>query len=130
VSGHAIRALLLAAALVGCSGEESAPGAVGEPTPEALDGFARCLTARGWVMYSSSICSACRAQRKAFGGAFEHIEEIECNPHAPQSQAERCLEREVRRTPTWLREIDGEVAARLEDYQLLDALAVASDCPL
>ena len=58
------------------------------------------------------------------------IVEIECNPHMPGAQAERCLERKIRVTPTWLRESDGDVSERLEGYQPLWALAAASDCPL
>jgi hypothetical protein len=90
--------------------------------------LARCLSERGWVMYGSVTCSACRAQRKAFGEAFELIEEVECNPHAPGTQVNRCLERGIRRTPTWIQEARGEELQRLEDYQLLEALAATAGC--
>jgi len=79
-------------------------------------------------MYSSSTCSACRAQRKAFGAAFSSITEIECNPHAPGADAERCLARNIRETPTWIAERNGEELDRLEGYQLLDALAEHTGC--
>lgn len=127
---HAIVTLGMAVWMAGCGPDSSSTVGVEEPSAESLSAFARCLTDAGWVMYGSVTCSACRSQRKAFGEAIAQIVEIECNPHMPDAQAERCLERGVRRTPTWIRELDGEVIQRLEDYQLLEALAAASDCPL
>jgi hypothetical protein len=92
--------------------------------------LAQCLTAQGFVMYGSVTCSACRAQRKAFGPAFTHIKEIECNPHVPDTQAERCLAKNIKTTPTWIAEKDGQELKRLEGYQLLEDLASSTGCKL
>jgi hypothetical protein len=106
------------------------PSRAETPTPEQLVGLAHCLTGQGFVMYGSITCSACRAQRKAFGPAFAHITEVECNPHATNTQAERCLQRKIQTTPTWIAEHDGQERKRLEGYQLLEDLAAFAGCPL
>jgi hypothetical protein len=113
--------------MAGCGPDEATRG---EPVSDSLAAFASCLTERGWILYGSATCSACRAQNKAFGAAFQRIIEIECNPHMPGAQVERCLEHEIRVTPTWLRHGDGDAIERLEGYQSLEALAAASHCPL
>jgi hypothetical protein len=99
-----------------------------DPTQETLVELAACLTEMGWVMYGSFTCSACRAQRKAFGEAFHHIKEVECNPHAPNTQVDLCLEKKIKKTPTWIMEKDGNEAKRIEGYQLLEDLASLSGC--
>jgi hypothetical protein len=106
------------------------PSGNGDPTQEELVAFARCLTEKGWVMYGSFTCSACRAQRKAFGKAFSHIEEIECNPHAPNTQVDLCLEKKIGKTPTWILEKNEKETKRIEGYQLLENLAPKSGCEL
>jgi hypothetical protein len=73
-------------------------------------------------------CSACRAQRKAFGTAFAYITEIECHPHAENTQADRCIEKKIRFTPTWIAEPNGQELKRLEGYQLLATLASFAGC--
>lgn len=118
------KALLLAALLLASVGESYS----GEPTQEELVVLARCLTDKGFVMYGSITCSACSAQRKAFGQAFAHIKEIECNPHAPNSQVQLCLKRKIRKTPTWIAEKDGKEVKRIEGYQLLEDLASFAGC--
>jgi hypothetical protein len=100
------------------------------PSQEQLATLARCLTAQGFVMYGSITCSACRAQRKAFGLAFAHITEVECNPHAANTQANRCVQRKIQTTPTWIAEKNGEEIKRLEGYQLIEALASFAGCAL
>ena len=80
-------------------------------------------------MYGSYTCSACAATRKCFGESFEKITEIECNPHAPENEAERCLERNIKTTPTWILENDGVEGKRLDGYQLMEDLALEYDCP-
>jgi hypothetical protein len=106
------------------------PSGNGDPTQEELVAFARCLTEKGWVMYSSFTCSACGAQRKAFGKAFNDIKVIECNPYAPNTQVELCLKRKIRKTPSWLLEKNEKEIKRIESYQLLKSLAHASGCKL
>lgn len=93
-----------------------------------LDDFARCLTAQGMKMYGSFQCSVCARERKLFGSAFRHIEEIECHPRGDHPQTERCMRMDVMKTPTWIIEHDGEEVKRLEGYQSIDSLAEATGC--
>jgi hypothetical protein len=90
--------------------------------------LARCLADKGFVMYGSITCSACRAQRKLFGKAFEYIIAIECNPNAPDNQTDRCLEKDIRKVPTWILEKNGQEIKRLESYQLLKDLESFAGC--
>jgi hypothetical protein len=103
-------------------------GCSDSPDAESPEQLAQCLDDKGWVMYSSFTCSACRSQRKAFGDAFDLIEEIECNPTAENSEAERCLQMKIRKTPTWILEKDSAELERLEGYQLLEDLDAAASC--
>lgn len=110
----------------GCSGEEP-PERRGES--DALSALARCLTERGAVYYGAAGCSSCRAQKRAFGAAFAAVTEVECHPHVAGSQAERCVDRSIRVTPTWLIERDGRELQRLEGAQRPADLAAFSGCP-
>lgn len=94
----------------------------------ASERLARCMAEQGWIMYGSITCSACRAQRKGFGEAFAHITEIECNPHIANSQVERCLNRKIGQTPTWILEQEGVEIRRIEGYQLLENLERLTNC--
>jgi len=115
-------ALLLSICLVTCHGADK------DSSQEELTTLALCLKEKGVVMYGSITCSGCRSQRKAFGDAFRHITEIECNPHIENTQAERCLEKKIRKTPTWVMEPNGQEIKRLVGYQLLEELALFADC--
>jgi hypothetical protein len=95
---------------------------------DRLASFAKCLSEKGYFMYGSFTCASCRAQRNNFGKAFEYIKEIECNPAAPGNQVELCLEKKIRKLPTWIQETDGQELKRLEGYQLLEFLASSSGC--
>lgn len=123
-------ALLFIVLLSGCQQEANnkdiASKFEGQPTQKEL--LARCLADKGFVMYGSITCSACRAQRKLFGKAFEYIKEVECNPNAPDNQTDRCLEKGIRKTPTWILEKNGKEIKRLESYQLLEDLESFAGC--
>jgi len=127
-----LAALAFSMALSGCDkgdgGDASSPPEA--PTSASLAKIATCLTDKGWVMYGSFTCSACRAQRKAFGEALVHIKEIECNPNAPNTQVDLCLTKGIETTPTWIQEKGGEEIKRLEGYQLLEDLVSVSGCDL
>lgn len=128
VRGVACAASLLLACAVGCDRDGSERDVSGALSPEARSALARCLTENGWVMYSSITCSACRTQREAFGNASALIREIECNPHAQNTEVERCLARGIRKTPTWVQERDGSEVGRIEGYHVLEDLAAATGC--
>ena len=97
---------------------------------DQLETFARCLTEKGWVMYSSFTCSACRAQIKLFGQAVNQLKIIECNPHAQDTQVQRCLDKKIRYTPTWLIEKGDTEIKRYKGYKKLEDLASLAGCDL
>lgn len=122
---------LYAALFIGCSDQESNNDALSiqDPLLRTKIKLAKCLSQKSWVMYSSYTCSACIAQKKLFGEeAFAHIKETECNPHAPNTKVELCIEKNIRVTPTWILEKDGQEVMRIAEYQLLEELALHSDC--
>ena len=90
--------------------------------------LAKCLSRKGWIMYSSYTCSACIAQKNLFGNAIKYIKEIECNPHAPDTKVGQCIENKIQITPTWIWKKEGQELLRIEKYQLLEDLALHSDC--
>lgn len=90
----------------------------------------KCMTEKGWAMYSSATCSACRAQLELFGSAYVHLKIIECNPHAPDTQVELCLKKKIRYTPTWLKEENDMEVNRFKGYKELRDLASMTECPL
>jgi hypothetical protein len=98
--------------------------------PERLEGFTQCVTEKGWVMYSSFTCPACRAQQQLFGQASTHLKIIECNPHAPNTQVELCLQKKIRYTPTWVREESDTELKRFKGYKKLEDLVSMTGCSL
>ena len=100
-----------------------------EASHERLVKFSQCITEKGWALYSSFTCSACRAQIELFGQAAGHLKIIECNPHAPDTQVQQCLENKIRHTPTWLMEKNGAGVKRLKGYKKLEDLASMTGCP-
>jgi hypothetical protein len=101
-------------------------GSSSESDPQAK--LANCLTEKGWALYSSLTCSACRSQQKAFGKAFILIQTIECHPHAKNSQVELCMQKGIEKTPTWILEQKGRELKRLVGYHRLRELGEISEC--
>jgi len=101
-----------------------------EVSQERLVEFAQCITKKGWAMYSSFTCSACRAQQELFDQASVHLKIIECNPHAPHTQVELCLKNKIRYTPTWLMEKNGAEIKRSKGYKKMEDLAAMTGCTL
>lgn len=110
--------------LAGCAvgGEAAHP-----QTPEFIS-FAQCMDASGTLMYGSFTCLSCKKQREAFGPAFSNITEIECHPNGENPQVELCLNKNIAKTPTWIREVNGQELGRLEGFQSFEALATFSGC--
>lgn len=106
----------------------------GDSVPEGkYSEFAQCLSDKGCVMYGSARCQYCGKQRKSFGDAFDkYITEIECDAREEDNDAERCIELEIEKTPTWMIEDgSGNVIDRLESgYKTLEELSEWSGCPL
>ena len=96
------------------------------------DTFAQCLYDSGMRMYGSQTCSFCERQRQLFGDSSRFIQEIECDPRNPDSEYERCIKKDISRTPTWIFEDEkGEDVYRFESgVQSLEDLSEISKCPL
>ncbi|OGE38146.1 hypothetical protein A3B45_05040 [Candidatus Daviesbacteria bacterium RIFCSPLOWO2_01_FULL_39_12] len=99
-------------------------------TSSNLNAFAQCLSEKGVKMYGSYICSACAAQKKGLGEAYQYIDYVECHPNGPNPQTDLCLKRNITKTPTWILEKDGAVVKRLEGFQSHEDLASFSGCKL
>ncbi len=94
------------------------------------DEFAECLYDSGMRMYGSETCSFCERQRQLFGESFRFIKEIECDPRNDDSEYERCIEKGISHTPTWiLEDKKGNDVHRFESgVQSLEALSEVSGC--
>lgn len=101
------------------------------PTDEYNE-FAQCLDSKGFIMYGSMTCSYCLKQRGLFGDAFQYIKEIECDPRNPNPEVERCVSKNIERTPTWMQEDEqGRELYRFEaGLQPLEKLSEVSGCAL
>ena len=122
---------LMFLALLFTSGQASGqPSRNPKVSQERLVEFAQCITKKGWAMYSSFTCPACRAQQKLFGQATVHLKVIECNPHAPDTRVEQCLKKNIRHTPTWVMTKNGTEIKRSKGYKNLEDLASMTGCAL
>lgn len=86
----------------------------------AVVGLAQCLQGKGAMMYGTKSCPYCRAEKAAFGEAFQYINYVECT-----EEPNRCVAAGVEGVPMWTF-TDG---TRLEGAQGLEGLARASGCP-
>ena len=96
------------------------------------DTFAQCLTEKRLYMYGSISCSFCAKQRAMFGDSFQYVNEIECDPRNPNHEAQRCIEKNVERTPTWIfDDSEGGILYRFEPGVVsFEELSEISGCPL
>ncbi|MDP3974712.1 MAG: hypothetical protein Q8P88_00225 [Candidatus Jorgensenbacteria bacterium] len=94
----------------------------GEPkeVDAAVVSLAQCLQGKGAVMYGTKTCPYCRAEKAAFGEAFQFINYVECT-----EEPNRCVEAKVESVPLWTF-ADG---TRLNGVQGLEGLARATSCP-
>lgn len=95
-------------------------GAPAEPANAAAVSLAQCLRGKDAVMYGTKTCPYCRAEKAAFGEAFQYIDYVECT-----EEPKRCVEAGVESVPLWTFG-DG---TRLTGAQGLEGLSRASGCP-
>lgn len=50
-------------------------------TPGQHDDLAKCLTAKGAVMYGTDWCSHCQDQKRLFGESFKYVTYVNCDLH-------------------------------------------------
>lgn len=99
--------------------------------PEAKKDYAavaQCLKDNDVTMYGAYWCPNCQKQKRDFGDAFKLLGEVECDPRGENAEPERCIEKEISKTPTWIQEKDGEEVKRLLGHQKIEALAEAFGC--
>ena len=75
-------------------------------SPGKYDGFAKCLTEKGVVMYGEDWCQYTNAQKGMFGKSFKHINYQ--------------VKEDLRKRPTWV--IDGESYETVQSFERLSAL--------
>lgn len=104
----------------------------GERETGAYDEFATCLYDSGFRMYGSATCSFCNKQRKLFEGSEAFIREIECDPRNIGNEAERCINKAITHTPTWIVEDEeGNDVKRFDAGVIsLEELSSESGCTL
>jgi hypothetical protein len=91
-----------------------------------LDGFAKCLTAKGTKMYGAWWCPHCADQKEMFGYAFQYVNYTECSPEGQRVVKDVCKQAAVKNFPTW-QFPDG---SRMEGAQPLAVLGDKVGCRL
>lgn len=104
----------------------------GRVPPGTYDAFATCVAEKRLRMYGSVTCAYCARQRELFGDSFRFVEEIECDPRNPNHEAERCIAKNVSKTPTWILEDENgaDVYRFPSGVVPLEELSRVSGCPL
>ncbi len=92
-----------------------------QPVDTGLDEFAKCLTAKGAVMYGAAWCAHCQKVKAAFGSSFKYIDYVECPVNA-----QKCVSEGITGYPTW-KFSDG---SRLEGEQPLEKISEFTGCSL
>jgi len=90
--------------------------------------LAQCISEKGMVFYSSEFCSHCKQQKDLFGNSLKYITEIECSPHAKNSQTDLCTENNITGTPTWVLEVEGKEIKRNVGYMSIEELKEFTGC--
>jgi|TARA_B100001971_G_C17899257_1_gene387115 hypothetical protein len=75
-------------------------------SPGKYDGFAKCLTEKGVVMYGEDWCQYTQGQKAMFGKSFKYVDYV--------------VKPDLRKRPTWV--IDGESYETVQSFQRLSAL--------
>jgi hypothetical protein len=101
ISGISAAVLLIAVSFAFSYANSSKPG--------PLDGFARCLTEKGAVMYGASFCQYTHAQEGMFGNSAKFIDSRDFSEDS-----------NVRVTPTWL--INGNYYQNVQTFDRLSAI--------
>ncbi len=91
-----------------------------------LDGFAKCLNAKGARMYGAWWCPHCADQKEMFGYAFQYVNYTECSPEGQRTVKDVCKQAGVKNFPTW-QFPDG---SRMEGAQPLAVLGDKVGCRL
>lgn len=85
-----------------------------------LDNFAKCLTEKWVMIYTTKTCSHCQNQKKLFGDSWQYINNVDCNDNPII-----CSQAGIEGVPNWV--INGENV--LGEYPL-EILAEKTDCEI
>lgn len=96
------------------------------------DAFAQCLTQEGFIMYGERECAECDEQETLFGTSFQYITEVTCRDDTLILEGQRCIEKNIAYTPTWIEEGAGEVVRQrlAPGIKSLEELARVSGCEI
>ena len=75
-------------------------------SPGKFDGFAKCLTEKGAVMYGEDWCKYTQGQKGMFGKSFKYVNYE--------------VKSDLRFRPTWV--INGEIYEKVQSFERLSAL--------
>ncbi len=92
----------------------------GNANANSMDDFAKCMEAKGAVIYGNNWCKYTSKQKAMFGGSFQYLNYVVCD-----QQKALCDEKKITITPTW--EIDGKM---YREVQQLDTLSQLTGCKL
>lgn len=91
--------------------------------PVKHDGFAKCLTEKGFVMAGTDWCHICKKQKELFRDSFSLVNYKNCD-----NEKEWCAQREITGYPTWI-DSNGE-GKQYVGLQSLEKLSDLSGCSL
>ena len=92
-----------------------------QQTPETnLDEFAKCLTEKWAMIYTTQTCGYCQKQKAMFGDSFQYINNVDCN-----TSPTVCTQAGIQWVPN--RKINGEDLMWL---QTLEVLAEKTGCEI
>ena len=98
------------------------PGPVAPTKPAAdqleLATLASCLKSHGVLFYGAFWCPYCAKEKAAFGDAAGLLPYVECSNPDGRSQTAICIERGIRKYPTWVFPDGTRVVARLSPQEL------------
>ncbi|OGY26334.1 MAG: hypothetical protein A2Z11_03115 [Candidatus Woykebacteria bacterium RBG_16_43_9] len=92
--------------------------------------FVEALNEKGVVYYKSFKCNNCKRQEAMLGEAYKKLNSVECHPDGISPQVQLCLDKGIKKTPTFLIEEDGIEVKRLEGLKPLEDLAKWAGVPL
>lgn len=84
--------------------------------PGDYDGFAKCLTEKGAVVYGNDYCQYTNKQLNFFGKSAKYLNYVKCIDNT-----KLCDSKGVKITPTW--EIDGEMYEQVQSFEKLSELS-------
>ena len=90
--------------------------------------IAKCLAEKNVVMYGSFRCAVCAKVKEDFGESFKEVPYVECHPQGEDNQWQRCQQKQIEGTPTWIMEPQGIEIQRHRGYLSPEEVADFAGC--